>query len=404
MFKKLINTIMYAFISRIVRKDEKAIVLGSWKGESFTDNSRYFAEYIIKNHPDYKVYWVGKKTIEKEIAEKCPEIIFLEKDKFKTNVAITKAKYCLFSQKYHIDISKYNLMHNTITCYLHHGVPIKKWGDDGLNQLHRTTKFDKWKGQITGSLLDYDYYASSSPLNTDVLLTAMKTFGCTRDKVLSSGTPRDDMLVNYDDEFSKERKDYYSDIIDYKKDQKIVLYLPTYRRVTEDIFSLAILNNEQRKRLEEVLEKYNAVIIEKSHFAEKVQFDGYLSENIKFVNQGVNVQEMYLFTDILISDYSSALLDYLLLNRPIIDFIYDYEEYKNVDSGLYYDIEDYYAGEVARNFNELLIALERILSGDDAFANRRAEMREKYMKFETGHASEIIFDKVIKQNSQKNKS
>ena len=400
MIKKIFWSFFYRLVAIFSKKEPNTVVFGSWNGESFSDNSRYMAEYIINNYPEYKVYWVGKSIIKEKIEKTNPQIHFLEMNTYNTNKQIAKAEYCFFSQKYHVDISDYNLLHNTKTCYLHHGTPIKKWGDDGLNQLHRTRKIDKVKGKITGTLVDYDYYASSSPLNSEVFCTAMKTFGCTMDKIIPSGTPRNDMLVNYNKEYSKERKEYYSNIIHFSTSSICIMYLPTFRRIEKNIFSLAELSSEDRDKLERLLEKYDAVIMEKSHFAEKVQFSGKSSSRIKFVNQDVNIQEMLLFTDILISDYSSVLLDYLLLDRPIIDFVYDYENYKNIDSGLYYSIEEYYAGEIVTNFDELLIALEKILAGVDDFKERRREMRNKYMEYEQGKASETLFNAII-GNSRK---
>ena len=105
---------------------------------------------------------------------------------------------------------------------------------------------------------------------------------------------------------------------------------------------------------------------------------------------------MLLFTNILISDYSGAYLDYLLLDRPIIHYVYDYEYYKNVDSGLYYDIEDFSAGFVAYTFEELIESLSSVLEGIDPYKTKREYVKNKYMTYEIGKASDIITKNVLK--------
>ena len=102
-----------------------------------------------------------------------------------------------------------------------------------------------------------------------------------------------------------------------------------------------------------------------------------------------------LFADVLISDYSGAFLDYLFLDRPIIHYVYDYDFYKNTDSGLYYEIDEFMSGHVCKDPDSLLAALDEVLSGEDPYQNRRQAVRNSFMEYEKGNASETIVKKVI---------
>lgn len=104
---------------------------------------------------------------------------------------------------------------------------------------------------------------------------------------------------------------------------------------------------------------------------------------------------MLMFTDIVISDYSGAFLDFILLDRPVIHFVYDYKYYKDVDSGLYYDIEDFGAGAITSTLEELIKELQQLLSGKDEYCCKRKYVREKYMKYEIGKSSQMIVETVI---------
>ena len=294
------------------------------------------------------------------------------------------------------DISQCNVYYNAVLCYLHHGMPIKKWGADGLDYKKDNRISTRIIDHITGRSLNYDYFATSSALHDKTNCTALSFRGCTESKNIHSGTPRNDMLVNYDSKQSALIKKEYLHQWNVQGNKTIILYLPTYRRNSENVFSFTTLSKQNFEKIENLLKEHNAVIIEKSHFAEKTIQKNICSDYIITENRNSNVQEMLLFTDILISDYSGAYLDYLLLDRPIIHYVYDYEYYKNVDSGLYYDIEDFSAGFVAYTFEELIESLSSVLEGIDPYKTKREYVKNKYMTYEIGKASDIITKNVLK--------
>ena len=326
---------------------------------------------------------------------------FLRKDSFNSCLKLLKCKYFFFTQMAPADISEVNVYKNAVTCYLHHGMPIKRWGDDAIRTglgKKKQKLYKKIYCIITGNSMHYDYFATSSALHDKSNLTSLKHRGCTNDKNLKCGTPRNDFLIN----LTSEETEYYKDKILRElnlENKRVFLYLPTFRRKSTDIFSFSNLTEEQSDRLNEVLNRYQAVIVEKSHFAEtNLKRKKNENRNVMILGAKTNVQELYIASDSLISDYSGAYLDYLFLNKPIIHFAYDYEYYKNVDSGLYYDIEDFSAGQVAETFNDLLKEIENICNNIDLFERKREYVKNKYMTYEDGNASKHIFEKVVLAN------
>ena len=397
--KTVISILFYRLIAMIVPKDDHSVVFGSWRGESFTDNSRYLAEYIGERYPEYRLYWVGKPEIRDEVMRSPARLHFLEMGRWKTNLRVMRCKYCFVSQKYHVDISKYNLLHHTVICYLHHGTPVKKWGDDGLNKRKARTKMEKFRDILKARSVCYTFYASSSPLNSEILCSAMKNCGCTIDKILKSGTPRNDLLINHHDQLPVSFRKKYFGLLGIHGEPKVIMYLPTYRRLEVDVFTFSDLTNPERRAIEKILEDNNAIIIEKSHFAASRHENAASRGRIFFADQKCNVQEMLLFTNILISDYSGAFLDFSLLDRPIIHFAYDYESYRDTDSGLYYEINEFNAGAICYSFEEMCNALDEELRDQDPFKDRRRQIRNKYMEYEQGKASELIFRSVIENGN-----
>ena len=391
---RLIGSLLLILLSFVIRRRKEYVAIGSWGGENYIDNGRYLAEYICKNRKDLKVFWVGTEHTRKEVEEKLAPFRFLKKDSISANLALLKCQYMFFSQMHNYDISSYNVYRNATLCYLHHGMPLKKLGEDGLNQMpEKESKIKILLKRIIGNSRQYDYFVTSTHKQDISFLTALRFRGCTEDKEIHSGTPRNDMYFNVKQERIEQEKNKYSSMVPFEKDQKVIMYLPTYRRTTKN-FSFLQMPEDDKRKLDRVLKKHNAVILEKLHLASSDEAVPQ-SDSVKHIPSHFNVQELMLFADVLISDYSGAFLDYLFLDRPIIHYVYDYDFYKNTDSGLYYEIDEFMSGHVCKDPDSLLAALDEVLSGEDPYQNRRQAVRNSFMEYEKGNASETIVKKVI---------
>lgn len=395
-----IQSIFLIFLSLFIKRDPKKIAIGSWSGKLLIDNSKYLADYIKKSHPDFVVFWVGFDNVRLE-AEK-HGFVFLKKDKLSSNIKLLKCKYFFFSQMAESDISSFNVYRKATTCYLHHGMPIKKWGEDAIGYKNmKQNPFSRLYHKVTGASMHYDFFATSSRLHDISNCTSLRFRGCTDEKNLKCGTPRNDYIINRTNVDYKRCFDKYDKVFNLSKYDSVFLYLPTYRRKAKDIFSFANINDDESKKLSLLVGERRILIIEKSHFAEKnlVRLNR-VSENVTIADLDINVQELFLVSDALISDYSGAFLDYLFMNKPIIHFAYDYEYYRDFDSGLYYDINDFSAGPIVKTFEELLVEIQNAAAGVDRYVEKREYVKNKYMSYETGNASKIIFEKVVLENEQ----
>lgn len=72
----------------------------------------------------------------------------------------------------------------------------------------------------------------------------------------------------------------------------------------------------------------------------------------------IDVQELLLCAQRLVSDYSSVVCDFECMGRPVIQFVYDYDYYANDDCGFEYNFEDIAAGPLVKTEEDLLAALE----------------------------------------------
>lgn len=389
------------FLSLFIKRDEKRIAFGSWAGELFIDNSKYLADYALEHYlkKGYVCYWVGNEEIREKID---PRLVFVKRNSVSSITTLLKCKYFFFSQIHTTDICAYNVYRDAILCFLDHGNTIKKCGADdpeyhGQYDVDRFSLIKRMLVKISGSIIPYNYIAVSSSDNIQTYVTGYKHLVSENTKFIKSGLPRNEILFKKDDSLRRELKEKYSRLIGFDLNNRVIMYLPTFRRKTEKVYSFTDLPFDQMERLVLLLKEHDAIILEKNHYVAN-KYDCNHAESAEYVikvDAPVDLQEMLYFTDVQICDYSGCYLDYLILDRPLIHFLYDYVEYRDHDSGLYYDVDEFAAGAVATNVDEVIDDLTDILSSNDSYSAARKNVRDRFLEYEKGKASQIILGEIL---------
>jgi len=133
--------------------------------------------------------------------------------------------------------------------------------------------------------------------------------------------------------------------------ERIVLYAPTYRDHPnpERPFS-----PEDFRQLNERLRSRNwCLLVKKHHFDTTMDLPEAMSNIVDISQEVDDIQEVLVQTDILISDYSSTFIDYLLRRKPVIFYIYDLEKYLDESRPMYCEYLEEVPGPFARNAQEL---------------------------------------------------
>ena len=105
---------------------------------------------------------------------------------------------------------------------------------------------------------------------------------------------------------------------------------------------------------------------------------------------------LYYITQSAQSKLLPCYFDYLLLNRPIIHFTYDYDYYKNKDRGLYYDLKDVNGGRIVYNYNELINSIEMYIRNPKIDEEIRIKRKNEFLTFDNGGSSQYIIKKLLK--------
>lgn len=366
------------FLSRFVKKREDLWLFGAWYGLKFSDNSRALFEYIA-NYTDINPIWMTKdKILLKEIRKKGYRAYaaFSIKGYFYS----LKAGKVIISQSILTDANPYLISNKTIKVQLWHGVPIKKIGKDVEKRLVKCKWIHNYFYFFNN--LKYDMVLATS---VEVAKNMKSAFDVPSSNIKILGYPRNDILFKGLEKVKKKK----------------ILYAPTLRGNKGDRIDIFEKYHFPIAKLESLLTKYNAAFDFKTHpvnmppmnFINKIEN----IENINFIGD-VEINEILAQYDILITDYSSIFIDYLLLNRPIIFAAFDLEEYKK-DRGLYYKYETITPGVIAENWNFVFIELQNLLENRDNYKEKRNNLKDFFHLYKDSKSCERVFNELLRLKS-----
>lgn len=403
--KILLNVIIY-FLSGISIRKKNRIIFGAWSGMKYGDNSKYIYEYILKHYSDYELIWVGCEKLRDQVPTNSTSR-FIEKSSLKAYYYALTSKYVFFTNGY-LDITKrFNVLRNSVITQLWHGGGIKRILADSVEAKWEKKEIStpQWLNYNVGrrSYNKCQYFITSSEEREKNILSAFRYFGINSSHdIIKHGQPRNDFLINNNDsEYIHNIKKKISEKYNIPQDKKVVLYLPTYRDKTKINFSFSQCMESQGNAFESLLEANNAIIIEKAHSKDMNNENNKMNKNSKYVynlnnvSNEIDTQELMLVSDILITDYSGCYLDFLLLNRPIIHFGYDYEEYKNNDRGFKYDLKDVAGGVFVDNKKDLIAELKLHLEDSTRYKQRRDQINKLMNSYEKGQSCMYITESVL---------
>ncbi|RIO55831.1 CDP-glycerol glycerophosphotransferase family protein, partial [Staphylococcus hominis] len=108
------------------------------------------------------------------------------------------------------------------------------------------------------------------------------------------------------------------------------------------------------------------------------------------------ISDLYLISDICITDYSSVMFDFANTKKPLLFFTYDLEFYKNQLRGFYFDFENEAPGPLIKTNDELIESIKNINDVQINYQEKYKQFYNRFCTFEKGVAAKIIVDKFFK--------
>lgn len=280
---------------------------------------------------------------------------------------------------------------------LWHGLPTKTIGYADKNEKDYSGIEECWS--------KVDYISSNSDLYNEVM---NKCIGNRDDKYFISGFPRNDLLIKSDGRRNLEK------LIGRNVNSiKVFMYMPTYRqsinRKTVDgkAKNTNIFGFEEFDLIEfnKYLSDNNYIFLYKLHPNEEYFMGNSenLSNMIRITDNmlnlsGIDLYEIINSVDLLITDYSSVYIDFLLLDRPIVFLFNDFEEYRNKRGLMLEPFEEWTPGPKISDYEGMVKEIELCLEDKNYYKVERKNIRDKIHKYIDGKSSQRVWkfiDKII---------
>jgi CDP-glycerol glycerophosphotransferase len=378
----LIYNILY-FVSKT---NSNLIIFESNLGKNYSGNPKAIYEGMVDKGLDkkYTCIWVFNDTNQQVKGKH----ITIKRMRLKYLYYYAVAGTWIVDSRQPLFIKKRK---NVILVQTWHGTPLKKLGlDMEVLNMGGETDLKGYQDRFKLSSSRWDYLISQNKYSSDIFRSA---FGYDK-SILETGYPRNDILVNAND---------YDNILKLKKklniplDKKVMLYAPTWRdnafhKKGQYKFSTNI-------DIQKIHEEFNKdfILLVKAHYlvVDALNTDAYSGFVYKFGNEQ-DIAELYLVSDMLITDYSSVMFDYSVLRRRMIFYVYDIEEYRDSLRGFYLPFEEYAPGPLVKTMPQLVDAIR--LSDEEyqeKYSDKYKKFTNKFNYRDDGRASDRVIEKVI---------
>ncbi|GIN90692.1 CDP-glycerol:poly(glycerophosphate) glycerophosphotransferase [Siminovitchia terrae] len=362
------------------------IIFESFHGKQYSDSPRAIYEYIKENNMDYEMYWSADRR-HVSYFEKLDDVKSVRRFSITWLLIMARAKYWVTNARLPLWLPKPK---GTIYLQTWHGTPLKRLAAD-MEEVHMPgTNTDKYKANFLFEASKWDYLVSPNTYSTEIFKRA---FGFQK-TMIESGYPRNDFLINSNSE--REIRDI-KESCQLPLDKKIILYAPTWR--DNQFYSKGKYKFELQLDLERLKEELgnDYIIVLRLHYlvAENLDLTGY--EDFVFdLSKHDDIRELYLISDIMVTDYSSVFFDYANLRRPMIFFVYDIEDYRDNLRGFYFNFEAKAPGPLVKTTEELIDEVKKIDELGFVPSENSEEFYNKFCYLEDGRASERVVKEVFK--------
>ncbi len=344
--KRLFLYTIAMIIRALTKINSKRVFMWSYKMDKYACNPRFITEYLLEEHPDeYEVFWAFKKGITpKELDDK---IHIVRKYSFAYFVAMYTSKFVftnLRNEKMDTMFKKKKGQKYIQTW--HSSIRLKKIEKDAAKQLGA-----KYVKRAIEDSKMCDLMMSNSKLYTNQI----KNSFWYNNEILENCVPRNCIFYKKDKINTTYTK--IRERMGFAPDCKIVLYAPTFRGGSKDLKYYRIDWDKVIPAFEKMLDGEVKVLLRLHPNMSNIKDLNSITnfKNVYNVTQAPDITEFMFAADAMISDYTSAMFDFIILDKPCFIYAIDQKEY---DRGFYWSL-DSLPFPIAANSQELITNIEK---------------------------------------------
>ncbi|MDN6724851.1 MAG: CDP-glycerol glycerophosphotransferase family protein, partial [Tetragenococcus halophilus] len=385
MIKRIISKV-YKIIFNItatifpVRKD--VVLFESFNGKLPSDNPYAIYQELVKQTDKANLYWGIKKVHIKEAKQQFPDLNLVPRFSVKWLWLTTRANFWVFNSRMPNWLKK-----NKGTIYIQtwHGTPLKKLGADIQDVAMPGTSTEQYKNNFILEASRWDYLIAPNEYSEKIFKQAFQF----QNNILEIGYPRNDELVN--NKNNQKLQDGLKEKIIGKKNGRVILYAPTWR---DDYFikkgSYKFYMPFSLEKMVKCLGQDDTLIIRPHYLVgDSIDIKGYEDRVKVCMDEAIN--DLYLISDLLITDYSSVMFDFAILQRPMLFYPYDMAHYKEKLRGFYLDYNEV-PGPIAEDEEKLYEFIRNFVSQGQfsEYDSKKERFEQLFCSWENGGASQQV--------------
>lgn len=384
-YKKFTST-MYQKVFLKLPVNQNKVMLESFLGRNVSGQPKYLYEHMVKKGMDYnhKFIWI-LNDLDEEIPGKHKKV---KRKSLQYYYHMATSGKWIFNTRQADEIVK-----RPETTYLQtwHGTCLKRLAGDMTSvDMGGKTDIEEYRNKFFKNTSRWDYLLAQNDYSKEIFKRA---FNFKKDIIM--GYPANDILYTKN---NPSDIDKMKDKLNLPKDKKVILYAPTWR---DDNFYKKghyklNLELELDKMKKELGQDY--IVLIRAHYliANSINLADYEGFAYDF-SKGHDIQELYLVSDILVTDYSSTMFDYANLKRPMIFFTYDLEKYRDNLRGFYFDFEATAPGPIVKTTDGVINSIKNIDSIQEEYKELSKAFYNKFCHIDNGNSAEKVVNTLFKK-------
>jgi len=374
--RRVLRRALYPVQARLPLRD--AVLFVSWKGKMCADNPRGIAEELRRRGDDREHIWV--------VTDYCADVpagsrVVLSgtEEYFE---ALARCRYVISNDDMQAEFRKRD---GQVYLQTWHGTPLKKIGFDiGRPQFASGTAYFE---HLAGDVAKWDMLLSQNPFSTPILRRAFRFGG----EICEYGYPRNDALCR-----DGERAAEIRGRLGIPAGKRVVLYAPTWR--DNQFYASGRYRFDLRLDLDRAaraLGPGHVLLIRGHHHLANDVHAGSQPDFARNVTAYPDITDLFLITDVLITDYSSVMFDFAVTGRPMLFFTYDLAAYRDKLRGFYFDFAAEAPGPLLATSDEVLAALAGLDDVAARYADAQSAFAAKYCPLDDGKAGARVCDRLF---------
>lgn len=352
------------------------VLFESFSGKSATDSVRAISDELGRTYPSLQRYWtISDYSV--PVPDGCKGVL------------IYSAEWYHLLNTAGILVNNNNFPHyfrkrfGQIYIQTWHGTPLKKIGNHtpvaNLSASYRRV-MEREAGFWDLLLAQNDFAGRTLP----------DAFGYSGQTV-TTGYPRNDILHN---QVSSERRSKVRNALGIEDGTFAILYMPTWRdnvRTSQNKFDA--VNYLDYEQITEALGP-DYVVMSRGHH--NVAAQRKMAERSTYVDVTTypEVADLYLASDLMITDYSSSMFDFSGTGKPLFFLAPDLEQYENETRGFYFNFRDEAPGPILRSTSEVVDALKNLASTNRKYQEKYTNFVTKYAALDDGKAAQRVVESL----------